>query len=168
MIDGTRDARLKKLAADLGLEVGEEIRALPHYEMAIEHGGHLFVSGQIPRIRGAVAVTGRVGAEVSLEEGRRAARICVVRALVVARQSLRSLHRVAVVLRMNVYVQSAPHFTEHSEVANAASEILDALFAPEGGHTRTTVGVYQLPQNAAVEIDLQLALHEGEPGPSTF
>ncbi len=164
----SRDAQLKKLAAEFGLDIAEHIRAVPRHEVAVEHGGQLFVSGQIPRVRGAVAVAGSVGADVSLEEGCRAARICVVRALIVARQSLGSLDRVAKVLRMNVYVHSAANFTEQSEVADAASEILYTLLEPHGGHTRTAVGVHQLPKNASVELDLLVALGEAEAGPSTF
>lgn len=162
------DALFKKLANDLGVEFSEEIRAVPHYEVSVEHDGILYVSGQIPRIRGAVAVAGRVGAEISREEARHAARICVVKALAVVRQAAGGdLSRVKHILRMTVYVQSAPNFTEQSEVADAASDILYTLFQP-GGHTRTTVGVAQLPKNAAVEIDMIVALGDREAGSSTF
>ncbi|WP_428418787.1 RidA family protein [Methylibium sp.] len=163
------DALFKKLANDLGVEFSEEISAVPHYEVSVEHDGILYVSGQIPRIRGAVAVAGRVGAEISREEARHAARICVVKALAVVRQAAGGdLSRVKRILRMTVYVQSAPNFTEHSEVADAASDILYTLFQPGGGHTRTTVGVAQLPKNAAVEIDMIVALGDREAGSSTF
>ena len=163
-----RDAMLKRLAAEFGLDFTDEIRAVPKYEVAIEHDGQLFISGQIPRVRGALAVAGKLGADASLEEGRRAARICIVRALVIVRQTVGSLDRVKKLLRLNVYVQSAPNFTEQSEVADAASEILYALFEPAGGHTRTAVGVVQLPKNAAVELDLLLALGAPESTNSTF
>lgn len=163
------DALFKKLAADLGVDLGEEIRAVPHYEVSVEHDDMLYISGQIPRIRGAIAVAGRVGADVSLDEARHAARICAVKALAIARQACGGdLSRVRRILRMSVYVHSAPNFTEHSEVADAASDILYTVFQPGGGHTRTTVGVYQLPKNAAVEIDMIVALGDREAGSSTF
>lgn len=60
---------------------------------------------------------------------------------------------------MTVHVQSAADFTQQSEVADAASDILYSVFAPHGGHTRTLVGVYPLPKNAAVEIDMIVAVH---------
>jgi enamine deaminase RidA (YjgF/YER057c/UK114 family) len=135
-----------------------EIRAVNSYQVAVVHANEIYVAGQLPRARGQVAVVGRVGAETSFEEGRRAARICVVRALAVMHQALGSLERVERILRMTVYVHSAADFTQQSEVADAASEILNSLFAPNGGHTRTAVGVYQLPKNGAVEIDLVAAI----------
>ena len=167
-MSSARDTLFKKLAADLGIDAAEEIRAVPHYEVAVEHDGQLWISGQLPRVRGAIAVQGKVGAEISLEEGRHAARLCVMRALAVMRQTLGSLDRVSKVLRMTVYVQSAPGFSEHSELADAASDILYAVLAPNGGHTRTSVGVYQLPKNGAVEIDMVVALGERESSMSTF
>jgi len=163
-----RDLSFKHLAAEVGVDLSQTLRAVPRYELAIEHEGLLYISGQIPRLRGAVAVAGKVGAEVTLEEARRAARICVLRALAIVRQHAGSLLRVRQVLQMRVHVQSAAHFTEHSEVADAASDVLYELFGTAGGHTRTTVGVFQLPKNAAVEIDLVLALGEREAGGSTF
>ncbi len=164
-----RDTLLRKLAADLGLDPAEEIVAIPRYVPAVEHEGQLFVSGQIPRLRGPeVAVVGRVGVEVDLAGGQLAARLCVVRALMAARQQAGTLERVRRVLRMNVYVRAAPDFAALSEVADAASEILDAVFKPDGGHTRTTVGVFQLPKHAAVELDLLLAIGPPDLSYSTF
>jgi enamine deaminase RidA (YjgF/YER057c/UK114 family) len=163
-----RDINLKKLAAALGVDIYDTIVAVPHNEITVEYDGLMYVSGQIPRVRGAVAVVGRVGAEVSLEEGRRAARVCIVRALAAVRQSGGTLDRVRRVLRMNVHVQSAPNFTEHSEVADAASDIVNELLGADGGHTRTTTGAYQLPRNAAVEIDLLVALSDRDSQGSTF
>lgn len=163
-----RDIALKKLAAAMGVDINDTIHATPRYQVTVEHDGILYVSGQIPRVRGAVAVAGAVGADVSLEEGRRAARLCVVRALAAVRQAAGSLDRVERVLRMTVHVRSAANFTEHSEVADAASDIVYELFDNDGGHARTTVGVYQLPKNAAVEIDLTVALGERDAGGSTF
>lgn len=163
-----RDRLLRKLAADLGLDPSEEIVALPKYELTVEHEGQLFVSGQIPRVGATVAVVGQVGAGLELEQGRVAARLCVVRALLAVRQHLGSLARVKRVLRLNVYVRCAGDFEALSELADAASEILYAVFKPDGGHTRTTVGVFQLPKGAAVELDLTLALGAPEAGISTF
>jgi enamine deaminase RidA (YjgF/YER057c/UK114 family) len=98
---------------------------------------------------------------VSFDDARRAAQVCILRALAAVRQTAGSLDRVAKLLRMTVYVQSADDFERHSEVADAASDILYALFGEIGRHTRTSVGVYKLPKNAAVEIDLIVALDSG-------
>lgn len=92
----------------------------------------------------------------------------MLRALVAARQALGRLDRVLRPLKLNVFVQRMPGFTQHSEIADAASDLLYTLFEPEGGHTRTSVGAHSLPKNAAVELDLLLALRDPEPGLSTF
>ncbi len=161
-MSATRDALFARHAEALGVEFEQEIRAIPCYEVAIEHDGCIYVSGQIPRVNGVVAVTGRAGDSASLDEARRAAAICVTRALAILRQRLGSLDRIAKVLRMTVYVQSAADFTQQSEVADAASDILYEVLAPVGGHTRTSVGVFQLPKNATVEIDLVAAISDPE------
>jgi enamine deaminase RidA (YjgF/YER057c/UK114 family) len=156
-------ARFDKISKELGIHFEDEIRAGANYEVAVEHGNEIYVSGQIPRVQGKIAVTGRVGQDVTLEDARQAARISTLRALAILRQSLGSLERVSKVLRVTVFVQSAQDFTMQSEVADAASEILYKVFAPHGGHTRTSVGVVQLPKNAAVEIDLIAAVSREMP-----
>jgi enamine deaminase RidA (YjgF/YER057c/UK114 family) len=77
-----------------------------------------------------------------------------MRALALLRQSLGSLDQVHKILRISVFVQSAQDFTQQSEVADGASEVLYAVLGDAGVHTRTSVGVYQLPKNASVELDL--------------
>ena len=99
-------------------------------------------------------VTGRAGEDVTLAQAQYAARVCAMRALSLLRQELGSLDAVQQVLRINVYVQSAADFTLQSEVADAASGVLFEVLGAAGRHTRTSVGVYQLPKNATVELDL--------------
>jgi enamine deaminase RidA (YjgF/YER057c/UK114 family) len=147
----------------LDVSFEEEIRGGANYEAAIEHEAHIYVSGMIPRMHGKIVVTDRVGEATSLEEARRASQICILRGVALLRQQLGTLARVKRILRVNVYVQSAADFTQQSEVADAASDIIYAVFAPDGGHTRTSVGVYQLPKNAAVEIDMLAAIHDAQP-----
>lgn len=152
------DDLFKQVAAELGHDFDGEIKVGGNYSPLVRHGEQVFVSGQIPRVGDQVVVTGCVGAEVSLAEARRAAQICVMRALTLLRQDLGSLARVQQVLRITVFVHSAPQFTQHSEVADAASEILQRVLGPAGRHSRTSVGVVQLPKNAAVELDLIAAV----------
>jgi len=101
-----------------------------------------------------VVVTGAVGAEVSLAQARIGASVCIMRALVLLKQSLGSLDAIGGIQRISVYVQSAPTFTQQSEVADAASDLLVAVLGAAGAHARTSVGVIQLPKSASVEIDL--------------
>ncbi len=150
--------RFEQAAQRVGFDLCEEIRIGGNYTPAIVHGGTAFVSGQVPRIGTAVAVTGRVGADATLAQAQHAARICAVRALAILRTSLGSLEAITQALRMTVYVQSASDFTQQSEVADAASDLLHEVLGAAGRHARTSVGVVQLPKNAAVEVDLIVAV----------
>jgi enamine deaminase RidA (YjgF/YER057c/UK114 family) len=157
--DSGADARFAAHCDSRGVAFEANVQPGANYDVAVEHEGQLWISGQVPRVQGVIAVTGCLGDGVALADGRRAAAICLLRALAIAQQRLGSLARVAKVLRMTVYVHSAAGFTQQSEVGDAASEILYDVFAPQGAHTRTSIGVAQLPKGAAVEIDLVLALH---------
>jgi enamine deaminase RidA (YjgF/YER057c/UK114 family) len=125
-----------------------------NYVSVVQDGSLAWVSGQIPRVGNTIVATGRVGSDVSLSQAQMATQVCVLRALTLLRQSLGSLDRVAQVLRVNVFVQCAPDFTQQSEVADAASNLLQEVLGDAGRHTRTSLGVYQLPKNAAVEVDM--------------
>lgn len=153
----SRDELFVQAASELGHSFNGEIRIGGNYTSAVENDAEMYISGQIPRVGNALVVTGRVGADVSLDDGRYAAKICVMRALAILRQSLGSLERVRKILRITVYVQCTSDFTLHSEVADGASNILYSVFGSAGVHTRTSVGVYQLPKNAPVEIDMIVA-----------
>jgi enamine deaminase RidA (YjgF/YER057c/UK114 family) len=157
-MQATRDTRFEALAIEIGHRFDGEIKIGGHYVPVLRHGGLLYVSGQIPRVGDTILVVGRVGAEVTLAEARLAAQVCAMRALALLRQSLGSLDAIGQLLRLTVYVQSAADFTQHSEVADAASDVLHTVLGDAGRHTRTSVGVYQLPKNAAVELDLIAAV----------
>lgn len=149
-----RDRELAAAAAEHGFDPSVEIQIGGRYTSLVRDGRTLYLSGQIPRIGDHVAITGVVGAEVSMERARRAAGVCVLRALTLLRQELGSLSKLQAVLRMTVYVHCGADFTQHSEVADGASDLLWRVLGTAGAHTRTTVGVLQLPKNAAVEVDL--------------
>ena len=154
----SRDDRFRQAAERLGFDPGGEIRGGGNYTLLLRHDNTLYISGQVPRIGTKVVVTGRVGAEVSLQQAQRAAQICVLRALALAQQSLEGLDRVRHVLKMSVFVQCTDSFTQQSEVADGASALLYDILGDAGVHTRTAVGVLQLPKNAAVEIDMVVAI----------
>ena len=152
------ETRFNEVAASLGYRFDGEIRIGGNYVSVVRHGDEIYVSGQIPRVGDTVVVTGRAGVDVTLAQAQTAARVCAMRALTLLRQSLGSLDKVKKILRISVYVQCAPDFTQQSEVADGASEVLYAVLGSAGIHTRTSVGVYQLPKNASVEIDLIAAI----------
>ncbi len=144
-------------ARALGLAIPDGVAPAANYELFTSHGGLLYLSGQLPRVGDGVALTGRVGSDITLAQAREAARLCTLRALAVLRLALGSLDRVERVLKLQVFVHCAPDFAQHSEVADAASDLLVELFGPGGRAARTAVGVAQLPKRASVELDLVVA-----------
>ncbi|HTH09289.1 MAG TPA: RidA family protein [Acidovorax sp.] len=150
----SRDQRFQDQAQALGYSFDGEIKIGGNYVPLVRDGHHIYLSGQIPRVGDTVVVTGAAGAGASLADAQKAAKVCAMRALALLQRALGSLDAVQSILRITVYVQSAPAFTQQSEVADGASEILFAVLGEAGAHTRTSVGVLQLPKNATVEVDL--------------
>jgi enamine deaminase RidA (YjgF/YER057c/UK114 family) len=148
------DKRFQEAAAALGYSFDGEIKVGGDYVPLVRDGTTLYVSGQVPRVGSTVVVTGRVGDAVELAQAQRAAKVCAMRALALLQRELGSLDRVRHILRVTVYTQCTADFAQHSEVADGASGLLHAVLGEAGKHTRTSVGVYQLPKNASVEIDL--------------
>jgi enamine deaminase RidA (YjgF/YER057c/UK114 family) len=151
---GQRDSKFKEIAEQLGYDFDGEIKIGGNYVSLVKHENQIFISGQIPRVGNEVMVVGRVGEAVNLLDAQLAAKICALRALALLYQSLGTLEKVQKILRITVFVQCAHDFTQQSEVSDGASEILYAVLGEAGQHTRTSVGVYQLPKNASVELDL--------------
>ena len=148
------DQRFSELARELGNDFNGEIKIGGNYTPVQRDGDQLWVSGQIPRVGDEVLHVGAVGDALDLAQGRQAAAICAMRALTFLRRAAGSLDAIAGVLRITVYVRSAPGFTQQSEVADGASDVLVHVLGQCGVHTRTSVGVLQLPKGAAVELDL--------------
>ena len=150
------DARFEEQAQALGYRFDGEIKIGGNYVPLVRDGYHIYLSGQIPRVGDTVVVTGAAGAGAgaSLADAQKAAKVCAMRALALLQRALGSLDAEQSILRITVYVQSAPTFTQQSEVADGASEVLFAVLGEAGAHTRTSVGVLQLPKNATVEVDL--------------
>ena len=148
------DARFEEEAAALGYRFDGEIKIGGNYVPLVRDGNTIYVSGQIPRVENAVVVTGAAGDQIDLSRAQLAAKVCAMRALALLQRSLGSLERVKSIPSISVFVQSAHHFTQQSEVADGASEVLFKILGPAGAHTRTSVGVFQLPKNATVELSL--------------
>lgn len=150
----TADERFAQAALELGHRFDGEIKIGGNYSPVVRDGQQLFVSGQIPRVGDEVLYVGTVGAGIDLASARTAAAICAMRALAFVQRAVGSLDAVRAVARITVYVRSAPDFTQQSEVADGASDLIARVLGPVGAHTRTSVGVLQLPKGAAVELDL--------------
>jgi len=148
------DQRFQQAAEEMGYSFDGEIKVGGNYLPLVRHEQQIYISGQIPRVGDSVVVTGRVGEQVTLEQAQLGARISVMRALALLQRSLGSLESIKGILRIGVYVQCSMDFTRQSEVADAASDLLVSVLGENGAHTRTSVGVYQLPKNASVEVEL--------------
>ncbi|MBY8824671.1 RidA family protein [Sphingomonas colocasiae] len=142
---------------ELGLKLPKPAAPIAAYVPAVEIGGLLHISGQLP-FRGGDLMTGRVGEDVNVEFGYEAARNCALMLLAQMEQALGSLDRVERVVKLGVFVASDPHFTEQPKVANGASELMQAVFGDAGKHARSAVGVPALPLGAAVEVDAIVAV----------
>ncbi|MBG0820239.1 RidA family protein [Planomonospora sp. ID91781] len=140
--------------AELGLELPEVVPPLAAYVPAVRSGDHVYTSGQVPMVDGKLAATGKVGAEVSAEEGREMARICALNALAAVASAVGGLSNVVRIVKVVGFVASAPDFTGQPQVVNGASELLGEVFGEAGVHARSAVGVTVLPLDAPVEVEL--------------
>ena len=154
------DARFQALALELSHDFNGEIKIGGNYTPVVHDGHQLWVSGQIPRVGDEVHFVGALGDAFDVTQGQQAAAICALRALALLQRSVGSLDSIAAILRITVYVRSAPTFTQQSEVADGASDVLRRVLGPQGVHSRTSVGVLQLPKGAAVELDFVATVKE--------
>lgn len=143
----------EKLAA-LGLTLPDAPRPVAAYVPYVLTGGLLFTSGQIATRDGRVIYQGKVGADLTKDEGYAAARLCAVNCLAVARAALGSLDKVRRVVKVTGYVNSAPGFTAQPAVINGASELLLEVFGEAGRHARAAVGAPELPLDSAAEVEM--------------
>lgn len=148
---------IDKKLAELGIALPVAPAPAFQYVPVTVHERLAFVSGQLPR-RGDLIITGKVGSDVDLEKGRDAARLCIMQGLACLNQALGSLDKVDRILKITGFVASAPGFNQQPKVIDAASELLVQVFGDMGRHARSAVGVAELPRNAAVEIELIVAL----------
>jgi enamine deaminase RidA (YjgF/YER057c/UK114 family) len=134
------------------------------YLPAIAHAGLVVTAGMTPRVDGELQHQGQVGAEVSLEEARQAAAVAVANALSAALSALPANGRLDRVLRLTVYVNAFVGFTQHSAVADGASDRLRELLGDRGAACRSAVGVASLPGGACVELELTCSWSEADAG----
>ena len=158
----TADQRFQTSAHEMGLDFSADIKIGGNYSPVVRDGKRLWVSGQIPRVGDEVLFVGALGETLDLVQGKQAAAIGAMRVLALLQRTLGSLESIAAVLRITVYVRSGAHFTQQSEVADGASDVICRVLGPRGVHTRTSVGVIQLPKGAAVELDVVAAAKEGQ------
>ena len=146
---------VERKLADLGLTVTEPNPSIGNFVPAVRTGNLLYVSGNLPRLPdGSMAHTGKLGREVSVEEGYAAARQSAVNCLSAAKSIIGDLDKIQRVVKLLVMVNSDPDFDQQPAVGNGASDLLVELFGESGRHARSAVGMAALPRGAPVEVEM--------------
>ena len=143
---------VEELLVHLGIQLPPPPAAAGSYVPVRLAGELAYVSGQVPVVDGELLHPGKLGAEVTLEQGVEAAKRCALQALSALRDALGTLDRVKGIVQLSVFVASAPGFTDQPKVANGASDLLVEIFGDQGRHARAAVGVSELPLGASVEV----------------
>ena len=144
------EEKIKKM----GITIPEAAKPLAAYIPALQVGNLVMTSGQVPIAGGVIEFQGKVGKDLSEEEGKNAAKLCALNCLSAIKSLIGNLDKVKRVLKLTVFVNSAEGFTAQPKIANGASEFIVEVFGEAGEHVRSAVGVSELPLNSAVEIEM--------------
>src|ERR1700730_10934701 len=138
----------------LGLIIPEPPNPAGHFVPAVQTGNLLFVSGQISAISDQIFIKGKLGRDLSIEQGQEAARLALHNVLAVIRISVGTLDRIKRIIKLNGWVASAEGFNGQPQVVDGASMLLEEIFGEAGKHARAAIGVAELPLGASVELEL--------------
>ena len=144
-------------AKSIGIKIPQTGTPIGAYVLAAQGGTLVFTAGQGPMRDGVSMFNGKVGRDLTVEDAYEAAKLCALNCLAAAKSVLGTLDRIERVVKVNGYVNSAPGFRDQAKVMNGASDLLAQIFGDKGRHARTSVGVSELPEGIAVEVDLVLA-----------
>lgn len=151
----TVEARLK----ELNLVLPTPPAPVASYVPSVASGKQVYISGQVTLTPEGLKYVGTVGKELSLEDGKAAARLCGLNVIAQARAACGGdLERVRRIVKITVFVNAVPGFTQHPEVANGASDLLVEVFGERGKHARSAVGAVSLPRNVATEVEAILEI----------
>ena len=152
--ESSRPASAEQRLKELGIELPSPPEPFGIYAEAVQTGNLLFLTGMLPTEGRAAKFIGRVGAEVNVEAGRKAAGLAALNALAVARQHLGSLDKVTRIVRLGVSVATSGDVREQPRVADGASELLQSVFGKDKNPSRLVYGVASLPLGTPVELEL--------------
>jgi len=144
---------IEKKLSELGIVLAPPAAPVANYVPFVRTGNLLMVSGQICLDDGKLVAKGQLGAGISVADGQKAARACAINLLAQVKAAVGDLDKVARVVRLGGFVNSAPGFLDGPKVMNGASDVMVAVFGEKGKHARTTVGVAALPLDAAIEVE---------------
>jgi enamine deaminase RidA (YjgF/YER057c/UK114 family) len=143
---------------ELGIELPTPPKPLAAYIPGIKINNLIMTAGQLPMQNGELKYMGKAGSDVTEEDAKKAAELCVLNCLSIVKSVAGSLDSVEKIVKLTVFISSAPGFTNQPEVANGASELIEKIFGDKGKHVRSAVGVSELPRNACVEIEMIAAV----------
>ncbi|ATW28660.1 hypothetical protein DCMF_16200 [Candidatus Formimonas warabiya] len=138
----------------MGLSIPEVAKPVAAYVPAVRVGDYVYTSGQIPFVNGELKYQGKVGSDVTAENGYDAAKICALNCLAAIKSVIGNLDAVERVIKIVGFVNSAGGFNQQPKVVNGASELVGQIFGAAGAHARSAVGVSELPLDAAVEVEM--------------
>ncbi|TDJ53220.1 MAG: RidA family protein, partial [Ignavibacteria bacterium] len=138
----------------LGFTLPKTPKPLAAYIPAIQTGDYVYTSGQVPFSGGELKYSGKIGFDLSVEEGQNAAELCALNGLSAIKGVIGDLNKIERIVKVTVFVNSADGFTDQPKVANGASEFLAKIFGEAGKHVRSAVGVNELPVDSAVEVEM--------------
>lgn len=144
---------IEKRLLELGVELPTPAAPAANYIPSVQTGNLLMLSGQLPIKDGKLMAMGQLGQELGVEAGKLAAKWCAVNVLAQAKTALGDVERIGRIVKITVFVASAPDFSEQHLVANGASDFLVAALGERGKHARSAVGMASLPMNAPVEVE---------------
>ncbi len=149
-----REQNPEQKLKEMGIELPSPPKPVAAYVPTVRSGNFVFVSGQIALVEGELKYQGKVGGELSLEEGYDAAKICTINCLSVLKGEIGDLSKIKKIVKMTGFVSSAPNFNKQPQVVNGGSELLGKVLGEKGEHTRAAVGVSELPLNSPVEVEM--------------
>ncbi len=138
--------------AELGIDLPEAPAPVAAYQPWIRAGNLIFTSGQLPFRNGEISYAGKLGAELSNEDGYQAARQAALNAIAHIKSATGDLDKVKTIIRIEGYVHCAEGFRDHPQVLNGASDLIAEIFGDRGIHTRLALGINEMPLNAAVQL----------------
>ena len=150
--------KIEKKIKEIGLILPEVPKPIAEYIPAKKMGNLVFTSGQGPIKDGKFVYVGKVGGEVSIEEGYECAKMCALNCLAAIKSVIESLDEIDEVIKIKGYVNSTPDFYRQPEVVNGASELIVKIFGEKGKHTRSALGTSVLPGNIPVELEMTVSI----------
>lgn len=144
----------EKKLKEMGITIPEAPKPVAAYVPAVKIDKYVYTAGQIPFVEGKLKYKGKLGKDLSIEEGYEAAKISAINCLSAVKSLIGSLDNIEKIVKVTGFVNSAPGFSEQPKVVNGASEFLGEVFGEKGAHARSAVGVNELPLDAPVEIEM--------------